>query len=770
MKITYTKLSAFLVFLSFLFVIYVSYIYVFDIFNGARVAENKNGQAEVVKVEYLSLAYTSGLEEGDIILKINGEPANNKDHLINGELRNVQRIDIQRGNQMITLKNKTLIGQESLFVYLIPLILYSICLFCIFFIIRINKEAQRKSAFLLVVFLLTICIGYLSAGTSGIGERFSHYVIVFCLSSVFIFYIHFIYQYFKEFDLHITTQKTIRFLYSLPIINLVIELFVPIDSALARYMPSLNLLFFFASIIMSFKVIINGMRKYKETEQGSVLKFFVMINIIAFCPFIFLFAIPYVLFRIYVIDPFFLTSFVLLIPFSLVYQFMTNKLYNMDFLLSRLKYYGFLAITPTIFVVVTFYILQKPEDLKYTLKLAIITYTLMLAVFYFKEILDFRFRLKRFSEKHNYQDSVFKFTQLIREASSLHQVLYHLKYTILEVLVVNKAFVLEVKADGQIIEIDESTNDSKLWKEYVDQFQDILGEVGKIIELDKGFMMKIGERGGHSFIICCLSNIQTPKLSRDEISWLKTLAFYTSVSLENVVKIEELMEHLDDLKQREANPAWLKKIMFAMEEKQRSDLARDLHDSVLQDLISLKRQSEMFLTNFQNNQCPTSIENSLISWNDQMSKVIQTTRETCHELRPQLLYDLGLVKAISKLTSQIQEEAPFHIRLNTTRFDKELDIDIDSQLNIYRIVQELLSNALKHSKATQVLVMLICIKDQVVLHYEDDGVGFDASHLDQHTMSMGLSGIRERVKALNGKLQIHTAPEKGLKVKIEMEL
>ncbi|BBP91987.1 hypothetical protein BsIDN1_56050 [Bacillus safensis] len=71
----------------------------------------------------------------------------------------------------------------------------------------------------------------------------------------------------------------------------------------------------------------------------------------------------------------------------------------MDFLISRLKYYGFLAITPTVFVVVTFYILQKPEDLKYTLKLALITYTLMLAVFYFKEILDFRFRLKRFSEK-----------------------------------------------------------------------------------------------------------------------------------------------------------------------------------------------------------------------------------------------------------------------------------------------------------------------------------------------------------------------------------
>ncbi|WP_353854687.1 ATP-binding protein [Bacillus sp. Bos-x628] len=770
MKLTYTKLSALFVFLSFLFVIYISYIYVFDIFNGARVAKNENGQAEVVNVEYLSLAYTSGLKKGDIILKINGESNLTKDHMINGKLKNVQRIDIKRGNQIISLKNKTLIGRESLFIYLIPLVLYSICLFCIFFIIRINKETQRKSAFLLVLFLLSICIGYLSAGTSGIGDKFSRYVLLFCLSGVPILYIHFIYQYFKEFDVHITNRKVIRCLYMIPVFNLLIHSGVPVTSDLRRFVPSVSLMFFFGTVLTALYLIFRGLKKYKETDHGSILKFFAIINILSFCPFIFFFVFPYVFFHKYVIDPFILTSVVLLIPFSLVYQFMTNKLYNMDFLISRLRYYGFLAITPTIFVVVTFYILQKPEDLKYTLKLALIIYALMLAVFYFKEILDFRFRLKRFSEKHNYQDSVFKFTQLIREASALNQVLHHLKNTILEVLIVSKAFVLEIKANGQIEEIDESTDDSMLWKDYVDQFQDTLDEVGKIIELDKGFMMKIGERGGHSFVICCLSNLKTPKLTRDEISWLKTLAFYTSVSLENVVKIEELMEHLEDLKQREANPAWLKKIMFAMEEKQRSDLARDLHDSVLQDLISLKRQSEMFLTNFQNDQCPISIEDSLISWNEQMSKVIQTTRETCHELRPQLLYDLGLVKAISKLTSQIQEEAPFHIRLNTTRFDNEMDIDIDSQLNIYRIVQELLSNALKHSKANQVLIMLICIKDQVVLHYEDDGVGFDSSQLDQHTMSMGLSGIRERVKALNGKLHIQTAPDKGLKVKIEMEL
>lgn len=179
MKLTYTKWSTIFVFLSFLFVIYISYIYVFDIFNGARVEKNGHGQTEVVNVEYLSLAYSSGLKEGDIILKINGQSNLIQDHMINGKLRNVQRIDIQRGNQIISLKNKTLIGRESLFVYLIPLLLYSICLFCIFFIIKINKEPQRKSAFLLILFLLSICVGYLSAGTSGIGDKFSHYVLFF---------------------------------------------------------------------------------------------------------------------------------------------------------------------------------------------------------------------------------------------------------------------------------------------------------------------------------------------------------------------------------------------------------------------------------------------------------------------------------------------------------------------------------------------------------------------------------------------------------------
>ena len=211
--------------------------------------------------------------------------------------------------------------------------------------------------------------------------------------------------------------------------------------------------------------------------------------------------------------------------------------------------------------------------------------------------------------------------------------------------------------------------------------------------------------------------------------------------MENILQIEELMNHLQDLKQQGSNPVWLKKLMFTIEEKQRSDLARDLHDSVLQDLISLKRQCELFLADFKKEEpCQLEVQDKLHQMNEQMSDVILMTRETCHELRPQLLYDLGLVKAVSKLAAQQQERAPFHIRLNTGRFTAALDLD--TQLNLYRIIQEFLSNAMKHSQANEVLIMLISIQNKVILHYEDDGVGFNQEEGGGQSMSMGLSGIR----------------------------
>ncbi|MDP4100061.1 MAG: histidine kinase [Bacillota bacterium] len=765
MKSRNNKISVVLVVLSLIYVIYLTYISNNNLLVGATVSKGKNGDIVITNVDEFSMASYSGIEKGDIVKSINNKKINTNEIKMN-KLKNVSSMIVERNGHNLELK-MTLFNDKNFTTYLIPLIFYIVCLFCCFFILKINESKNLLSAVVLIIFLLSASIAFISAGGSAKGDMLSRLIMVVTLISVPLNYLLFLYQYFKELGTKLFNKK-VFILYLIPVINVVCEIFRS-HLFFRDYVPKLNLLaFFFLFIIVGvyFSIILI---KNKDTEQAHIIKVLTIINIFSFSPFLCLYLIPYVFLNAHYVSSFLAASFMLLIPFSVVFQFMTNKIYNVDFILSRLRYYGFLALTPTIILISTIELISSPDSDFYSVKLTFLIYIIMLAVFYYKEVLDFRFRLKRVSEKFNYQDSIYKFTQMIRDSTSLSQVFEELKNTILEVSLVSRAHVYEVSADGNIKLYDDE-NVNSFEKVYQKEFRKVTSEIGKIVEFNKGFVMKIGERGGKSFVILCLSKMNTPRLTLEELSWLKTLAFYTNVSIENVMKIEELMSHLEEIKQQESNPVWLKKLMYTIEEKQRSDLARDLHDSVLQDLISLKRQCELFLGDFKkdDNPCREEVQDKLVQMNEQMSDVISMTRETCHELRPQLLYDLGLVKALSKLVAQQQERVPFHIRLNTGRFTASLDLD--SQLNLYRIIQEFLSNAVKHSQATDVLIMLISIQNKIVLHYEDDGVGFDQEKNTEHSMSMGLSGIKERVRALDGRLRIETSEGKGFKADIEIEL
>ena len=768
MKFSLKLVSVTLVVITCIYTFFVIYLCYNNMFVGAYLAYNSKNQLVVDYVEEDSLADYTGLKAGDIILEVNNEKPSKKEPK-NKILADVRSLSIERNGKIITTDTRdTIISYDVLFTVLIPIVFYLLCMFCVFLILKSNKTNKQMSSFLLISFLIIISLAYVSVGGVSRGDKFSRYLNLLTFLSVPASYYHFILQYFKEIGKKFFSDKMLL-LYALPFLNIVLEIFYDLTDFLEEGRPYVNLFSFFIGIVLVFGVIIYGLIKYKHSGEIYFLKMLMLGNFLGVFPFVVFFVLPILIIGDYIYSAAVVAPCLLIIPFSLVYQFISNKTYDVEFLVGRLKYYGLLAIIPTIMLISAFKLMKYQTGDYYDLRFTIYIYLVMLGVFYLKEILDYRFRLKRFSEKYNYQDSIFKFTQTIRTHSSLNQVLLELKQTILDVLIVSQAHVLKVKSDGTISLLEGDTEEYP-WIPYEQEVTKVITDIGKIVEVDRGFLIKIGERGGTSYVMLCLSVLNTPRLTRDEISWLETLAFYTSVSLENVLKIGELMEHLEHVKKEGPNPAWLNKLMFAIEEKQRSDLARDLHDSVLQDMISLKHQSEMFVADFEKDKvCTNQIRQRLINMNEQMSTVIQTTRETCQELRPQLLYDLGLVKALSKLAAQHQESSSIDkIRLNTERFSKVLDLD--TQLNLYRIVQELLSNAVKHSKAHEVLIMLVCIKEKVVLHYEDDGIGFDPDKLYQNSAGMGLSGIRERVRALNGSLDIQTAEGKGFRVAIEMEL
>ncbi|MGF0220810.1 histidine kinase [Bacillus velezensis] len=756
-----------IIILSVIYVCYVAFININGIIVGTKIVENKHKVLEVAEMSKTSYGKFVGLKQGDMIVKINNKKPSLK-YLKGDTLYHVKSLDIKRNGQQIHLDDFDIVnlnGYYSYFLFVLPLVFYFLSLICIFYIVKVSQTRKSIAGYVLILFLLDISIAYMSAGGPSRGHEFNRYINLFTFIASPIFYLQFIQEYFKELGKKFA-NRLISFLYIIPIINLLNEPFRHIYSY--DFTTNLNLVSFFFVTLYAFISVFYHLYKFKYSEHAYILKILILTNTLSFLPFLLFYVIPIILTGSYILDALAAASLLVLIPLGLVYQFVANKIFDIEFILGRMRYYGLLALVPALFIVGISAWFESIDIQMNPAQQTVFFFIMIFVIFYFKEVMDYKFRLKRFSEKFNYQDSIFKYTQLIRSITSLKQMFKELKKTILDVLLVSKAYVFEVTSEGDILYHDKKDNEPD-WEMYSKEFKKVTSEIGKIIELNRGFLIKIGERGGSSYVLLCLSTINTPRLTRDEISWLKTLSFYTSVSMENVIQIEELMNHLQDLKQQGSNPVWLKKLMFTIEEKQRSDLARDLHDSVLQDLISLKRQCELFLADFKKEEpCQLEVQDKLHQMNEQMSDVILMTRETCHELRPQLLYDLGLVKAVSKLAAQQQERAPFHIRLNTGRFTAALDLD--TQLNLYRIIQEFLSNAMKHSKANEVLIMLISIQNKVILHYEDDGVGCNQEEGGGQSMSMGLSGIKERVRALDGRMKIDTSEGNGFKADIEMEL
>ncbi|MEC0381051.1 MULTISPECIES: sensor histidine kinase [Bacillus] len=756
-----------IIILSVIYVCYVAFINMNGLIVGTKIVENKHKVLEVAEMSKTSYGKFVGLKQGDMIVKINNKKPSLK-YLKGDTLYHVKSLDIKRNGQQIHLDDFDIVnlnGYYSYFLFVLPLVFYFLSLICIFYIVKVSQTRKSIAGYVLILFLLDISIAYMSAGGPSRGHEFNRYINLFTFIASPIFYLQFIQEYFKELGKKFA-NRLISFLYIIPIINLLNEPFRHIYSY--DFTTNLNLVSFFFVTLYAFISVFYHLYKFKYSEHAYILKILILTNTLSFLPFLLFYVIPIILTGSYILDALAAASLLVLIPLGLVYQFVANKIFDIEFILGRMRYYGLLALVPALFIVGISAWFESIDIQMNPAQQTVFFFIVIFVIFYFKEVMDYKFRLKRFSEKFNYQDSIFKYTQLIRSITSLKQMFKELKKTILDVLLVSKAYVFEVTSEGDILFHDKKDNEPD-WEMYSKEFKKVTSEIGKIIELNRGFLIKIGERGGSSYVLLCLSTINTPRLTRDEISWLKTLSFYTSVSMENVIQIEELMNHLQDLKQQGSNPVWLKKLMFTIEEKQRSDLARDLHDSVLQDLISLKRQCELFLADFKKEEpCQLEVQDKLHQMNEQMSDVILMTRETCHELRPQLLYDLGLVKAVSKLAAQQQERAPFHIRLNTGRFTAALDLD--TQLNLYRIIQEFLSNAMKHSQANEVLIMLISIQNKVILHYEDDGVGCNQEEGGGQSMSMGLSGIKERVRALDGRMKIDTSEGNGFKADIEMEL
>ncbi|AMP99247.1 Putative signal transduction histidine kinase [Pedobacter cryoconitis] len=194
------------------------------------------------------------------------------------------------------------------------------------------------------------------------------------------------------------------------------------------------------------------------------------------------------------------------------------------------------------------------------------------------------------------------------------------------------------------------------------------------------------------------------------------------------------------------------------QEKERNLISRALHDSVCQLLYGIKLNLESVeRTNY--------LKGEFKNVNALLDQVIKETRQISYELTPTVLKDFGFVAGIKEMAQRTSTDH-FHIE---TYIDSTADfLRTDVQLYIFRMIQELINNCIKHAKATKAEIKVRLHHNQVSIRVADNGIGFNPHTAQAGPIGSGLSGIKNRVYLLNGQVKFHNTKQ-GMVVTITFE-
>ncbi len=215
-----------------------------------------------------------------------------------------------------------------------------------------------------------------------------------------------------------------------------------------------------------------------------------------------------------------------------------------------------------------------------------------------------------------------------------------------------------------------------------------------------------------------------------------------------------------DLSERVSRDA-LRRVVDA-QELERARLARELHDETGQALTSillgLKHLDEVIETDA-GREATAALRELVVS-------TLQDVRRLAVELRPSALDDFGLVPAIERLAGTLAEQSELVVDLEARLGEQRLPPEAETAL--YRIVQEALTNVVKHASALRVSITLVRKEGFAVVVVEDDGRGFEPG--TARTGSLGFVGMRERVELVGGRLTVESAPGAGTTIAAEVPL
>ena len=268
-------------------------------------------------------------------------------------------------------------------------------------------------------------------------------------------------------------------------------------------------------------------------------------------------------------------------------------------------------------------------------------------------------------------------------------------------------------------------------------------------------------------------NTRTPIWANDEIGQVQTAFNVMVESLERTHR-ELLLQHdqlkrlasekgqlLEELQKKEFELHRALRRAVEYQEAERKRISRELHDEIGQALTSILIR----LKALQEETDMDTITERLDGLRYLTSESIEELRRLAVDLRPAILDHLGILPALRWYVQQLADQADLSIRFTGPEKMERLPETIE--LVLYRVAQEGLTNAIRHSHASNIEVVLEQSQQALRLRVVDDGIGFDPQKLDR---GLGLVGIRERVELLNGNCGVDTVPGEGTRLWVEIPL
>lgn len=232
--------------------------------------------------------------------------------------------------------------------------------------------------------------------------------------------------------------------------------------------------------------------------------------------------------------------------------------------------------------------------------------------------------------------------------------------------------------------------------------------------------------------------------------------------------VGELLGQILRARRTKEQVARLSRELLKAQEKERQRIARDLHDKAAQDLSLLKLEIEGLCHG--QGAADQGLTGRLERLAGQVTAIIGEIRNISYALLPPDLEQLGLASAVFRLCEEFSQRTGVPVEYSADGMGT-LGLDFETQINLYRIVQEALANIRKHAGASRARVGIIASHPSVRLRIEDDGGGFDPASMSASAAngrSLGLLGMRERAQLLGGTFEVRSLMGKGVRILVQI--